>query len=66
MSAYYIDIFIAGCLDLENKYDLKGFAKFCLTSTRYWDRNYDPNIPNELKPLKFGRKTAHQFLIKNL
>jgi hypothetical protein len=66
MSTYYIDIFIAGCIDIEKKYKLKGFAKQCLTSTRYWDRTYDPNIPNELKPLRFDRKKAHQFLIKNL
>lgn len=32
----YVDIFLAGCLEIEEKYHLKNFAAACITTTRDW------------------------------
>jgi hypothetical protein len=66
ISEYYVDIFIAGCLDLEKQYKLTGFAKQCISSTHLWVHDFDQRIPQELIPLKFDRQTAHDFLKNNL
>ena len=32
----YVDIFLAGCLEIEEKYQLKNFASACITTTSDW------------------------------
>ena len=36
----YVDIFLSGCLDLEARFGLVGFAAECLRSTRGWSRHW--------------------------
>jgi len=36
----YVDVFIAGCLEMEHKFNLKGFAKECIETTSYWSGNW--------------------------
>lgn len=36
----YVDIFLGGCLDLEQRYKLKGFAKRCVASTHAWSKHW--------------------------
>lgn len=32
----YVDIFLSGCLEIENRYQLHSYAKDCLYLTSYW------------------------------
>jgi len=32
----YVDVFLSGCIELEEKYDLPNFAKRCVESTKNW------------------------------
>lgn len=32
----YVDVFISGCLELQNEHDLPGFAKKCVETTKGW------------------------------
>ncbi len=32
----YVDIFVKGCIKIEEKYNIKGFAKDCIISTKNW------------------------------
>jgi hypothetical protein len=32
----YVDIFVSGCMEQEQRYELKGFAEQCLTTTNDW------------------------------
>ena len=32
----YIDVFIGGCLDIEQTYQLNHYVKECINTTRYW------------------------------
>jgi hypothetical protein len=66
ISEYYVDIFIAGCLEIEKQYQLAGFTKQCISSTDLWTHDFDQKIPRKLIPLKFDRQIAHHFLINNL
>lgn len=34
----YVDIFLAGCLQMEKQYHLKGFAAQCITTTHDWSK----------------------------
>ncbi len=34
----YVDIFLSGCLDIENQYHLKNFANNCIDSTSGWSK----------------------------
>jgi len=36
----YVDIFLGGCLELEEKFELKEFAKQCITTTHGWSKNW--------------------------
>jgi cation transport regulator ChaC len=36
----YVDIFISGCLEVEDKYGLTGFAASCIDSTADWDKSW--------------------------
>lgn len=33
----YVDIFISGCIEIEEKYNLKHFAKECVKTTHGWN-----------------------------
>lgn len=39
ISQSYVDIFLRGCLQVENRYQIKGFAKQCVDTTYLWDQN---------------------------
>lgn len=36
----YVDIFVSGCLEQEQRFGLKGFAQQCLTTTSDWSRHW--------------------------
>lgn len=36
----YVDIFLSGCLELEQRFELKDFAKQCLTTTSNWSTQW--------------------------
>ena len=36
----YVDVFLAGCLEMEKKFKLAGFAKECIETTSYWSGNW--------------------------
>jgi hypothetical protein len=36
----YVDIFVSGCLEQEQRFELKGFAQQCLTTTRDWSEHW--------------------------
>lgn len=36
----YVDIFLSGCLQVERKYRIDGFAKECLRTTRGWSKHW--------------------------
>jgi hypothetical protein len=36
----YVDIFVSGCLEQEQRFDLKGYAQQCLTTTQEWSAHW--------------------------
>ena len=36
----YVDIFVSGCLEQEQRFELNGFAQQCLANTRYWSDHW--------------------------
>lgn len=36
----YVDVFLTGCLQVEAKYQLPGFARECVVSTHNWSKNW--------------------------
>jgi hypothetical protein len=36
----YIDIFLSGCLDMQNKYHLPNYAEDCITTTTDWSKHW--------------------------
>jgi gamma-glutamylcyclotransferase (GGCT)/AIG2-like uncharacterized protein YtfP len=36
----YVDIFVSGCLEQEQRFELKGFARQCLATTRNWSEHW--------------------------
>jgi hypothetical protein len=36
----YVDIFVSGCLEQEQRFELKGFAQQCLTTTHDWSEHW--------------------------
>lgn len=36
----YVDIFLSGCFELEEKFHLKNFAKNCIKTTYYWSESW--------------------------
>lgn len=36
----YVDLFLTGCLQIERKYQLEGFAEECIASTHGWSRHW--------------------------
>lgn len=36
----YVDVWLSGCFELEEKFDLEGFAKQCIESTQGWSNNW--------------------------
>jgi hypothetical protein len=36
----YVDIFVSGCLEQEQRFELQGFARQCLATTRYWSEHW--------------------------
>jgi len=48
----YVDIFLSGCFELQNKYHLSGFAKECVTTTVRWSSDW---VNDRIHP-----RTAHE------
>ncbi|MDX2345468.1 MAG: hypothetical protein QNK11_01140 [Legionella sp.] len=40
----YIDIFISGCFQIEEKFKIKSFAKDCIKSTSHWPTQWESGI----------------------
>jgi len=36
----YVDIFLSGCLEQEQRFDVKGFAQRCVATTRDWSEHW--------------------------
>ncbi|MES2142579.1 MAG: hypothetical protein V4471_06855 [Pseudomonadota bacterium] len=36
----YVDIFLSGCIEIENKFHLKNFATDCVSTTRNWSTHW--------------------------
>ncbi|MFC3227490.1 gamma-glutamylcyclotransferase family protein [Marinibaculum pumilum] len=36
----YVDVFVSGCLELQDRYDLDGFARECIDSTTGWSAHW--------------------------
>lgn len=36
----YVDIFVRGCIQVEEKYKIKNFAKDCIQSTEHWSEHW--------------------------
>ena len=36
----YVDIFLSGCIEQEQRFELQGFAQKCLTSTHGWSEHW--------------------------
>ena len=46
----YVDIFVSGCLEQEQRFELKGFARECLTTTRDWSEHWVNDRINPRRP----------------
>lgn len=51
----YVDIFIRGCIKIEQKFKIDGFAKNCITSTAQWSTHWEndrifPRRPSFYEP----------------
>jgi hypothetical protein len=36
----YVDVFVSGCLEQEQRFELKGFAQQCLVTTHEWSEHW--------------------------
>ena len=59
----YIDLFIGGCLSIEKKYQLPGFAKQCITSTKQWSKHW---VNDRIFPRRAFAKNPQASNIDNL
>jgi hypothetical protein len=46
----YVDIFVSGCMEQEQRYELKGFAEQCLTTTNDWSTHWVNDRPFPRRP----------------
>jgi hypothetical protein len=46
----YVDIFMSGCLEQEQRFELKGFAEQCLTTTKDWSTHWINDRPYPRRP----------------
>ena len=46
ISLYYANIFISGCLELEEKFHLPGFSQECFATTDAWSAQVNPFYPS--------------------
>jgi len=54
----YVDIFISGCMEQEEKFGLKGFAETCVESTKGWNLHWvndrlTPRRPSKYQPMAY-------------
>ncbi len=40
----YLDIFISGCLQIEEKFNIKDFTKNCIKSTKHWPTAWESGV----------------------
>ena len=55
----YVDIFVSGCLEQEQRFGLTGFARQCLATTQDWSVHWINDRPSPRRPFIFQPK-AHQ------
>ena len=46
----YVDIFMSGCLEQEQRFELKGFAAECITTTKDWSTHWINDRPYPRRP----------------
>lgn len=52
----YVDLFIVGCMQIQDRYLIKDFVKECIETTKYWDNNawindrINPRRPTDSTP----------------
>ncbi|WP_395166550.1 gamma-glutamylcyclotransferase family protein [Francisella salimarina] len=52
----YVDLFITGCMQIQDRYLIKGFVKECIATTKYWNNNtwindrVNPRRPTDSTP----------------
>lgn len=53
VSDYYLNVFLAGCLQVEKKYHIKHYARQCIKTTTSWSRYHQKKVPHGLKGYNF-------------
>jgi len=49
----YVDVFVSGCLEQEQRFELKGFARECLATTRNWSEHWVNDRVYPRRPIVF-------------
>ena len=53
----YVDIFVSGCLEQEQRFELNGFARQCLATTRNWSEHWVNDRLYPRRPFIFQPKS---------
>ena len=53
----YVDIFVSGCLEQEQRFELKGFAQQCLATTQDWSQHWVNDRVYPRQPFIFQPKS---------
>ncbi|QIW10744.1 gamma-glutamylcyclotransferase family protein [Francisella sp. LA112445] len=65
----YVDLFITGCMQIQDRYLIKGFVKECIQTTKGWNNNawindrVNPRRPTDSTP---GAIEVDNYLVKYL
>lgn len=54
----YVDVFLSGCLEQEQRFNLSGFAKQCVVTTQGWSENWINDRIYPRRPFVFQPKAA--------
>lgn len=54
----YVDIFVSGCLEQEQRYEIKGFAQQCITTTSDWSEQWVNDRIYPRRPFIYEPKAA--------
>ena len=56
----YVDLFITGCMQIQDRYLIKDFVKQCIQSTKYWDNKIHRDGMLSSDTINFSKKkTEH-------
>jgi hypothetical protein len=61
ISEYYLNLFIAGCIQVERKNHLQGYAKQCIKTTSSWRDFRQFQIPHDFKPIPLNLQEVNKF-----